>query len=224
MIPTAEFLKTKADPPYECGGDRACPGCPGDDPVTQADLLDDALLDCSREALPVLYLSGPMSGLPAFNFPFFNETARQFRLLGFPVLNPADFGARDDQSWEFCIARDLQFMTHAQIVVVLPDWEESKGANVEVDVARALSIPVLTIPCFMADVVPRYYSPAEIAAITKLDAYRNDFIATVRDVVEGEGTGQEITIEPTWKATRRERIARIQKEIDDRRKRYGRPE
>ena len=36
-----------------------------------------------------IYVAGPMSGLPAFNFPAFHEAAADLRACGFDVVNPA---------------------------------------------------------------------------------------------------------------------------------------
>lgn len=37
-----------------------------------------------------LYLAGPMSGIPQFNFPLFNAAAHQLRNDGWRVINPAE--------------------------------------------------------------------------------------------------------------------------------------
>jgi hypothetical protein len=38
----------------------------------------------------MLYISGPMGGLPGFNYPAFNFAAKRLRDLGYNVLNPAE--------------------------------------------------------------------------------------------------------------------------------------
>lgn len=37
-----------------------------------------------------VYLSGPMTGYPNFNFPAFNERAAEWRREGWDVFNPAE--------------------------------------------------------------------------------------------------------------------------------------
>lgn len=93
----------------------------------------------------VVYVSGPMSGIEAYNFPAFNEAAKALREAGYAVLNPADFGADPAMSWRKCLERDLAIMFHADTVATLPGWENSKGASLEVMVAQALGIPVAKI-------------------------------------------------------------------------------
>lgn len=45
-----------------------------------------------------IYIAGPMSGLPAMNYPAFNTEAARLRALGFEVENPAENPEQD--SWE----------------------------------------------------------------------------------------------------------------------------
>jgi hypothetical protein len=101
----------------------------------------------SADDLPVIYLSGPMSGIADDNFPAFREAARRLRLLGFPVLDPSDFGhgkvprqLDDDDAWGFCVGRDLGVLPHAEVIVLLPGWSTSRGARLERQVADALGL------------------------------------------------------------------------------------
>lgn len=93
---------------------------------------------------PVLYLSGPMSGLEKFNFPAFNEAAEKLRQMGFPVLNPADFGW-EESDWAKNLARDLALLGNAQILIQLPGWEYSRGASLEYSTAVSLGLGVASL-------------------------------------------------------------------------------
>lgn len=112
-----------------------------------------------------VYLAGPMRGRPYFNFPAFKVGARRLRGLGHEVFSPAerDIEAHGEDvndsatgnledvkdsgfSLREALAADTQWIAlQADAVVVLPGWEESKGALAEVALARALNLPVLTI-------------------------------------------------------------------------------
>ena len=96
-----------------------------------------------KKPLPVIYISGPMSGHENSNFPAFNEAARKFRNLGFPVLNPADFGDDPKHTWQDCLKRDIATMCHADAIVLLDGWDQSKGANLELAVAEGLGLRVV---------------------------------------------------------------------------------
>lgn len=41
-----------------------------------------------------IYLAGPMTGLPEFNYPAFHAEAARLRGLGYQVENPADHGVK----------------------------------------------------------------------------------------------------------------------------------
>jgi hypothetical protein len=94
------------------------------------------------------YLSGPMTGLPAFNFPAFHEAARFLRSQGHEVVSPAELDEADDvkpgmRPWAEYLRRDLAALLGCEAVAVLPGWRDSKGASLEVHVASALGMPVL---------------------------------------------------------------------------------
>ncbi|MCY1527250.1 hypothetical protein D9M68_623110 [compost metagenome] len=42
-----------------------------------------------------IYLAGPMTGLPEFNYPAFHAEAARLRALGYQVENPAENQAQD---------------------------------------------------------------------------------------------------------------------------------
>lgn len=91
-----------------------------------------------------LYLAGPMSGLPDFNIPAFDEAAHQLRAAGFGVINPADVGRGQPQAhWVWYMRRALENLAQADGIALLPGWEKSKGATLERTIALALGMPVL---------------------------------------------------------------------------------
>lgn len=100
-----------------------------------------------------IYLSGPMTGIDDFNRPAFDEAAATLRELGFTVIVPGENESYDEiekarrevsrQKREFYLSRDIEFILEkADIVVVLPGWETSEGAKLEVAVAQAVGVPV----------------------------------------------------------------------------------
>ncbi len=99
------------------------------------------------------YLSGPMSGLPQYNFPMFHRVAAALRALGYVVISPAELdsaairaeaqrspdGAECDHTGRIggetrgeILARDVRVIhDEAQGIIFLPDWERSRGARLE---------------------------------------------------------------------------------------------
>lgn len=112
-----------------------------------------------------VYLSGPMSGYPSFNVPAFTEAAEYLRGLGFFVISPHEADEKDGiggytkrspdgdvsaltaqtgETWGSLLSRDIKIIADGQIdvVAVLPGWEKSKGARLEVFTAILLGKPV----------------------------------------------------------------------------------
>lgn len=90
-----------------------------------------------------LYLAGPMTGFEDFNFPAFNSAAAKLRAIGYVVENPSEHGVVDDAEWRDYMAYDLTRLGLCGIVAVLPGWENSKGARLEVLIAERLGMTVV---------------------------------------------------------------------------------
>lgn len=109
-----------------------------------------------------VYLSGPMRGIPRFNFPAFYEAEAFLGRLGMDVVNPAKHDIQmypDIESWpgfetgdiaqcpQFDVRRaimwDLEQVADCTSIAVLPGWQSSKGANLEVSLARLLDHDIL---------------------------------------------------------------------------------
>jgi hypothetical protein len=91
-----------------------------------------------------IYLSGPMTGLPNYNRPAFNAAAKQLRSEGKTVFNPAELGEPDpihDRAWY--MRRDIEGLLKSDVVYVLPGWEESDGAKLEIEIAKQLDVPIV---------------------------------------------------------------------------------
>lgn len=98
-----------------------------------------------------LYVAGGMSGYPEHNFPAFREATRILRGMGHQVTSPvemneaAGFDAETAdnvepgfEQWATFLARDVKVVVDVDGVVVINGWEKSRGAALEVHVAREL--------------------------------------------------------------------------------------
>lgn len=97
-----------------------------------------------------VYIAGPMTGLPDFNYPAFHEAAAKLRAMGYEVVNPAENDRDTNDPWEVFLREALQKMLTCDSVALLPGWEDSRGARLEVHVANAIGMRVASLPVFLA--------------------------------------------------------------------------
>lgn len=95
----------------------------------------------------IVYLSGPMTGLPGHNYPEFNKHAARLRKDGYMVINPAEnfngqMPTKDRPRAEY-MRVDIQSVLRSHIVAVLPGWPSSAGALLEVATAQECGIAVV---------------------------------------------------------------------------------
>jgi len=86
----------------------------------------------------IIYLSGPMTGLPKNNYPAFREAEKILKRRGFVILNPAHTIANG--SYADYLRRDIQMLLLADCVVALAGWKKSVGAKLEVDIAKKIGL------------------------------------------------------------------------------------
>jgi hypothetical protein len=98
----------------------------------------------------MIYLSGPMTGMKGLNRRAFANARRSLRAR-FPdeeIISPPHLDEEDAHcgTWEECLRRDLYYVLESRLIVVLPGWEKSEGATLEVHVARRLGTPIVRYP------------------------------------------------------------------------------
>ena len=97
------------------------------------------------EEVLVVYLSGPMTGIADFNRAEFDRRAQELRRLGFLVRNPADISREfgTDRPYEFYFKRALRMMLDADVVYVFGDTTQSRGVEMELQVAKMAGMQVV---------------------------------------------------------------------------------
>jgi hypothetical protein len=107
-----------------------------------------------------VYLCGPMRGYPAWNAAAFDRYAAEWEREGHTVLSPVARDriqgldpvtatreelaerARDGVWLRGVISEDVEMICEVDALAVLPGWETSLGATVEVALALFLGLPV----------------------------------------------------------------------------------
>lgn len=100
-----------------------------------------------------IYLAGPMTGLPDYNYPAFHAVAARLRALGHHVENPAENPGQE--TWQAYMRQALRQMLTCDLVALLPGWADSRGATLERYIAQQVGIEVIaasqltqvTAPC-----------------------------------------------------------------------------
>lgn len=138
--------------------------------------------DLHKQGIRSVYLAGPMTGIPQFNFPAFIDAATRLRNeYGLNVENPAEMDDPKDSAmawasedglsqegltgWARFLKRDLIVVcSKVDGIVALPNWEDSVGANLEIYVCGALGMPVFSYP-----------------DLTQIDLLNHDFINHIEE-------------------------------------------
>ena len=89
------------------------------------------------------YVSGPMTGVPDYNFPEFNRVTKALESLGYKVSNPAAKGEIHGWTWADYLRWDLAELIRCRGVVTLDGWENSEGSNLETYVAGKLGMIIV---------------------------------------------------------------------------------
>lgn len=88
-----------------------------------------------------VYVAGPMTGLPEFNFPAFHAAAAAWRAAGWEVRNPAEsFDGRTDLPYREYVAHDMVLLREVDAIALLPGWDgpNARGSVWEREVALLL--------------------------------------------------------------------------------------
>jgi len=88
----------------------------------------------------IIYVAGPMTGVPEHNIPAFAWAERVLQDAGYLVLNPARHGT-DQETWEDYMRRSLRDLLCCDGVALLSGWEDSRGATIEHNLAQELDMP-----------------------------------------------------------------------------------
>lgn len=99
---------------------------------------------------PVVYLSGPITGVADYRERFASAEDYVRHLGEFEIVNPADLPAPygPATAWADWMINDLQLLRGAAAMVLLPGAEASSGCAMEILFAKGLKIPILDFATF----------------------------------------------------------------------------
>lgn len=97
------------------------------------------------------YLSGPISNDVEGNILRFKEAAYELRQRDYKVMSPVevcDLGVNPElasKPWDWFMRRDIEAMLADEVagIIQLPGWEYSRGARIELYIARSLDYTIV---------------------------------------------------------------------------------
>ena len=115
----------------------------------------------------VIYIAGPMRGLPESNYPQFENVARFLRSEGWDVCSPVEIGSAFGTAAELNAdpvklyrAMDAErdtLRTSCDAILLLPGWERSRGARAELTISLEKHLEIITFCDLMQK--PYLYTP-----------------------------------------------------------------
>jgi len=101
-----------------------------------------------------VYIAGPMAGIKDFNFPAFDEAEKRWNGAGHTPISPATISRAvtgkkripesnvDSLHIKIAIEIGLICLECCEVIALLPGWEESGGATIELALAQYLGLKV----------------------------------------------------------------------------------
>jgi hypothetical protein len=104
----------------------------------------------------MIYLSGPMTGIPEFNAPAIRDAALRLRMDGYDILSPVEMDEAYGLNLKTAkitpklrhnlLSRDIEAIsTRCTAIALMPGWKQSAGCMIELAVAERLGLKVYTI-------------------------------------------------------------------------------
>lgn len=93
------------------------------------------------------YISGKISGLPTEQVTAkFRQAEQQIRAFGHEPINPLDNGVDKEASWNEHLVADIALLLECDAIYLLKDWEASKGARIEANIAEECGLEIIPQP------------------------------------------------------------------------------
>lgn len=112
-----------------------------------------------EKGLKKVYISGAMTDVEDYNKPAFKRAEEKLRSMNFEPVNPHELFTEEelknafnkvitaewtkDDLWAYFMKRDIEYLVQCDFVAVLPYWETSRGANLELAIVKAIKMPIV---------------------------------------------------------------------------------
>jgi len=92
----------------------------------------------------IIYIAGPMTGIPELNKPTFRLVANDLAASYRGVLSPHTLP--DGLDYKACMDITMAMVRACDIVFCLPGWQRSRGARAEIAYAECLGKKIVGAP------------------------------------------------------------------------------
>lgn len=167
-----------------------------------------------------VYLSGPMTGHPDWNYPAFHNAAAKLRASGYAVVNPAEaYEGNTTLPFDVYLRHDLRsILQDCHTIVVLEGWEKSPGAVLEVAVGAALGHGILAF----TDHEDGGFGLESALPVHETDRERLSFLLGIGAYANQPATGPEPLT--TWAEADEQLLKEADRIVNsDRQRTYGHP-
>lgn len=94
-----------------------------------------------------IYISGKISDLPTEQVKEkFAKAEAQIRAFGHEPVNPLDNGQLPTATWAQQMTASLAMLFECDAIYLLSDWDDSRGARIEANIAEECGLEILHQP------------------------------------------------------------------------------
>lgn len=122
-----------------------------------------------------VYVSGPMTGYPDLNFQAFKAATQVLRDHGYEVVCPTEVNPDPRTHRHECMRNDVRALAGCDAIALLPGWERSHGARLEVEVALGTGMLIADVNTLVLIATTQWTRPAlGVAWVYSPAAHGND--------------------------------------------------
>jgi len=92
-----------------------------------------------------IYLSGKITGKEKEAHELFEKVEGELLKEDFEVIDPMKLNHNHDKSWESYMKECIKYLVDCDVALLVGnDWNDSRGVELEVYIARSLGIPIVS--------------------------------------------------------------------------------
>lgn len=90
-----------------------------------------------------IYISGKISGIENYAIHLFGKAEKEIECMNFEIVNPMKLPDNHDKTWRSYMNVCIRALVECDTIYMLTNYQDSRGAQVELKLALALGINVI---------------------------------------------------------------------------------